>query len=157
MPIRRFCGSIEPRNFFARVVRFQMLRPQPDSPTRATSHATSGESSGCLPAVIQPTSNLNRKNVQDAKLLRPPTFSWHDARCSGENRMTFGKTFAPRSFLLLLFLSSFVATIPARADTTSTKDRTVTKLADNIYEIRHPDAQIHFLKATPPSSSVRRT
>ena len=58
--------------------------------------------------------------------------------------MTFGKTFAPRSLLLLLFLSSFVATIPVRADTTSTKDRTVTKLADNIYEIRHPDAPDTF-------------
>jgi glyoxylase-like metal-dependent hydrolase (beta-lactamase superfamily II) len=58
--------------------------------------------------------------------------------------MTFGKTFAPRSLLLLLFLSSFVATIPVRADTTSTKDRTGTKLADNIYEIRHPDAPDTF-------------
>ena len=62
----------------------------------------------------------------------------------GENRMTFWKTFAPRSLLLLLFLSSFAATIPARADTTSTKDRTITKLADNIYEIRHPDAPDTF-------------
>ena len=62
----------------------------------------------------------------------------------GENRMTFRKTFAPRSLLLLLFVSSLVVTIPVSADTTSTKDRTITKLADNIYEIRHPDAPDTF-------------
>jgi hypothetical protein len=73
--IRHFCGSIGQKNFLARVVRFQTSRPQPDSPTRATSRATSGGSSGCLPAVIQRTSSPNRKNVQDATLLRPTTFS----------------------------------------------------------------------------------
>ena len=62
----------------------------------------------------------------------------------GENRMTIRKTFAPRSLLLLLFVSSLVVTIPVSADTTSTKDRTITKLADNIYEIRHPDAPDTF-------------
>lgn len=44
-----------------------------------------------------------------------------------------------RAFLLLL-----AAAAALRADTTATKTRTVTKLADGVYEIRHPDAPDTF-------------
>ena len=47
----------------------------------------------------------------------------------------------PIALLLLVFVASLS---PLFADSTSTKDRTVTKLADNIYEIRHPDAPDTF-------------
>ncbi len=44
-----------------------------------------------------------------------------------------------RAFLLLLSAAAVL-----RADTTATKTRTVTKLADGVYEIRHPDAPDTF-------------
>src|SRR3954464_15285707 len=46
--------------------------------------------------------------------------------------------------IMLLCLAIFLFATFAVADSTATKDRTITKLADGIYEIRHPDAPDTF-------------
>jgi len=48
---------------------------------------------------------------------------------------------ALHSLLILLMLSSTVLSV---ADSTETKERKITKLADGVYEIRHPDAPDTF-------------
>ena len=45
---------------------------------------------------------------------------------------------------MLLLLMSFAVAVLGFADSTATKDRTITKLAGGIYEIRHPDAPDTF-------------
>ena len=56
--------------------------------------------------------------------------------------MTFLMNSARCCVSLLFVLCSFSALLIA--DSTTTKDRTVTKLAENVYEIRHPDAPDTF-------------
>jgi cyclase len=47
-----------------------------------------------------------------------------------------------RSIAIIILLS--LAPVAARADSVATKTRTVSKLAENVYEIRHPDAPDAF-------------
>jgi glyoxylase-like metal-dependent hydrolase (beta-lactamase superfamily II) len=56
--------------------------------------------------------------------------------------MTFWMNIARCCVSLLFVWPSFTAFLVA--DSTTTKDRTVTKLAENVYEIRHPDAPDTF-------------
>src|SRR6516165_2495338 len=46
--------------------------------------------------------------------------------------------------LACLFFIYLAGALPCRADSAATKERTVTNLADGIYEIRHPDAPDGF-------------
>ena len=43
-----------------------------------------------------------------------------------------------------LFLVTAMVSVPSKADSTVTRNRTVTKLAEGVYEIRHPDAPDTF-------------
>jgi cyclase len=52
--------------------------------------------------------------------------------------------FRRMTYVLCLFLICAACVESCVADSTSTKERTVTKLADGIYEIRHPDAPDGF-------------
>jgi hypothetical protein len=50
---------------------------------------------------------------------------------------------------LLAAMNLFLGILPLFADSVNTKERTTNKLADGVYEIRHPDAPDDFPRGTP--------
>jgi cyclase len=63
---------------------------------------------------------------------------------SGSVGWRFGSAVVPLNLALLVILLLTPSRLPA--DSVSSKQRTVTKLAEGIYEIRHKDASDHFLQ-----------